>query len=599
MDPVRYRQIEEDLNALDQALLAKDREKASLLATKLKEFTKEHCKKPLPLVILEYIIGFGFALLIATIVRQTWFELYEIPTGSMRPTLREKDRLTVTKTAFGINVPMQTEHFMFDPKLVKRGGIVIFSADNLPLTDTDDRYFWIFPAKKRFIKRLVGKPGDSLYFYGGKLYGVDKEGRPLEELQNAPEMQKLEYIPFIGFDGHVGINPFNQTTYSHFNKSIGRFAITSFNSLSGEVFNGKKWVKEQPQALKEPHKEIKAFADYFGIKNFAMSRLLNEEELKNLYPNETFDKGVLYLELSHTPTLSQPLFQRRGLVTVPVLQPKKAIIPLTEEHLNRLMDTLYTARFVVKEGQAKRYDVSDQTFSPFDARLPGVEEGTYEFYNGKAIKIGSFAITSDVPKTSALYKRDPQTIETLYNLGIQFDNHLSPSKNPFLFPNRYAYFRDGSLYLMGKEILARDDPTLVAFNKKEAEKEQSDADYIAFKDLGAPLKDGVIDAEFIRTFGITVPERNYLVLGDNHAMSSDGRVFGFVPEENLQGAPSLIIWPPGERMGFPKNSPYPTFNTPRSIVWVIGALSAIAYFGWLEHQKRRPQFKRKKSLKET
>ena len=59
--------------------------------------------------------------------------------------------------------------------------------------------------------------------------------------------------------------------------------------------------------------------------------------------------------------------------------------------------------------------------------------------------------------------------------------------------------------------------------------------------LWAASKDGKYDVDFIRAFGITVNPKNYFVLGDNHAMSGDGRLFGFVPDNNLQGAPSLIL----------------------------------------------------------
>lgn len=112
--------------------------------------------------------------------------------------------------------------------------------------------------------------------------------------------------------------------------------------------------------------------------------------------------------------------------------------------------------------------------------------------------------------------------------------------------------------------------------------------YIAFKDNEPPLKDGQYDAEFIRTFGVTVPNRHYLVLGDNHAMSADSRVFGFVPEENLQGAPSLILWPPGERWGFPLQKPYPILNLPRMIVWSIVGICALVWYLIYRRNLRRP-----------
>jgi len=42
---------------------------------------------------------------------------------------------------------------------------------------------------------------------------------------------------------------------------------------------------------------------------------------------------------------------------------------------------------------------------------------------------------------------------------------------------------------------------------------------------------------------IEVPEGHYFVLGDNSGSSSDGRFWGFVPEENVIGRAELIYWP--------------------------------------------------------
>lgn len=589
--------LEEDMAALDKALQANQRTDASDIAKRIEGFGDKHCKKTVLEYSWELVLALLFALVIATIVRQMWFEPYEIPTGSMRPTFREQDHLTVTKTAFGINFPLETKHLYFDPALVQRGSVLIFSGDGLPLPDVDTTYFGIFPYKKRYIKRLIGKPGDALYFYGGRLYGVDSEGHDIKELRDTPWMQNLEHIPFLSFEGDMSAFGQNSVLFNQMHKPTGKVSFSVLGQVNGEVYNGKEWVKDQPQAQTTPHDSIKTYSDLLGMRNYAVARLVTKEELKNFSEgNEDLEDGILYLQLHHTPSLTfpKPLIQRGipGGIGIPGYS---TFIPLQQKHLDAIMDNLYTARFVVENGKGMRYGLGDRHVGADSPPFRGVPDGTYEFYFGKATKINWGGIPTDVAKDSPLYSHDAENVQKLFNLGIEMSTVYAPRpNNPTLFPHRYAYFRDGELYLMGKPIIKKDDPTLVSFNKREQEKQEKSSTkspYVAFKDYGAPLKeDGTIDTDFIRTFGITVPEKQYLVLGDNHAMSADSRVFGFVPQDNIQGAPYWIIWPPGDRLGSPPQKPYPFMNIPRAIVWGIVGLIFIIWYVWHRRSLRQPIF---------
>lgn len=569
-----------DLKNLEVAIWDKEREKASDLAHKITDFTNANFRKTPLQYVLEITIAIIIALAIAIVVRQMWFELYEIPTGSMRPSFKEQDHLTVSKTAFGLNIPLMTSHFLFEPNLVKRGGVIIFSGDGIPLPDTNTNYFGIFPYKKRYVKRLIGKPGDILYFYGGKIYGIDKEGKSIEELLEDPWMKKIEHIPFLSFEGERSFYQNNQMIFRLMNIPLAKFQVGALGTVKGEIFDGKQWIKEDPFS-KENKDKIHSYGNFWGIDNFAMARLLTKEELENYTPFQAKDvgEGLLYLELRHHPNLTYPIprLTKEGLRAQ--VSTFTTVIPLQEHHLQAIMDNLYTCRFVIKNGKGKRYDAESSSFRDGSPKFTNIPDGTYEFYFGKAQQIGWKGWTTTLPKDHPLY--DLANVQKLFNLGIEMDTYFEPHSSSQSFSHRYAYFRDGNLYLMGAPILKKGDPTLTAFLENEENKVQKASQtqpYLPFKDPGPPIKDGVLNKEFIKIFGLKVPEKHYLVLGDNHAMSADSRVFGFVPEANLQGVPSFIFWPPGERWGSPPQTPYQLLTQPRLIVWSIAVAALLLWY---------------------
>ncbi len=96
----------------------------------------------------------GVALLLAFVIKVFVFELYRIPSGSMRLTLLEGDRIVVVKFIYGPRMPFINYRFpgLREPKL---GDIVVFKAPNDPM--------------KPYIKRFIASEGETVEISNGKL----------------------------------------------------------------------------------------------------------------------------------------------------------------------------------------------------------------------------------------------------------------------------------------------------------------------------------------------------------------------------------------------------------------------------------------------
>ncbi len=604
-------EFEADLRTLDRSLLNKRKQEALESAKRVRLFIKKHFPKSALDQVKEVMGALAFALVVAFLIRQFWFELYEVPTGSMRPTVQELDRLVVSKTTFGLNIPFTEKPLFFSDDLIRRAGIIVFTTKGMDVPDSDMLYFHLFPGKKRFIKRAMGKPGDALYFYGGQVYGVDKEGNGITDLTNPHFLErygieKIDHIPYITFDGKMvvgkSISPhvYDSVQLKQMNEKVGEMQLTRTGKIEGKFFYNGEWITDKPDALKAPRENPVSYSDLWGIGNYAMARLLTKEQTQSFYGKAPENGDAeLYLELRHTPNFTYPKPEMRrdeqGRIH-PMLTPFATVIPLGKSHLEALQKALFTARFFIKDGRAYRYQegrARPQRYE-FDPLFPGVPDGLYEFYYGTGYRVHFGGITTKLPNDHPLYSSDPENIQKLFNLGLGFNLVFEPmAANQPYNPQRFAYYRDGDLYVMGAPILKSSDPTLIRFTQSELEKQKNsgrEAPYIAFVDHGPPLKDGEIDKEFIQAFGLKIPENGVLALGDNYAMSADSRDFGFVPTENLRGSPSFTFWPPGKRLGPPPQPPYPWITPTNLIVGSLVFLIAAALWIYIARRNKTSYF---------
>lgn len=578
LDQYTRESIELYLQALRAAILKKDSFEAKRMAKELEQASLRLMPKSSFDKVRDFIGGILFALIVAVLIRTTWFELYTIPTGSMRPTLKEEDYLVVSKTDYGINVPLQLAHFYFDPNLVQRGSIIVFNGGNMDIADCDTVYFYLFPGKKQFVKRLIGKPGDTIYFYGGHLYGIDAEGHEIAEYRNVSCFQDLEHIPMIRFEGKIESAQNGSLVFHQMNSPIAKF----FRNGSSEMIARRDPAKAPtPSTVKNVISDRARYnySDFLGMKNFAMARLLTRAEMFLIHPEVQREDGLLYLELTHHPTLQGAKF--------PDLAVSHSIIPLQERHLKAISEHMTTCRFQVKNGTVSRLGWNTKGLASFSPKLPGVPDGTYEIQDGKAYKLpfptipflGIFTngVTRELPSDHPLYSQKPEVLHKLYNLGFEPLNHYLPNqKNQKAKPSRYAYFRNGDLYLMGGQVIRKGDPILETYVASEKQKSTP------FIDMGPPT------LEEIRRFGLKLPEKMYLALGDNHAMSADSREFGFVPEDNLKGGVSFLFSPPGERWGRPAQPAQPHATFPNLLVWTLFSIAGLSSSLYIRRKMKKP-----------
>ena len=106
-----------------------------------------------------------YAILIALLVRTVGYEPFNIPSGSMIPTLLIGDYLFVSKFSYGYSryslpfgLPLIPGRILFSEP--ERGDVVVFK---LPSDNSSD-----------YIKRIVGLPGDTIQVVGGVLQINDK-----------------------------------------------------------------------------------------------------------------------------------------------------------------------------------------------------------------------------------------------------------------------------------------------------------------------------------------------------------------------------------------------------------------------------------------
>jgi signal peptidase I len=130
---------------VEAALRGDDADQARKAISALDERMDQSLSSARKSTLREYSESIGVAIAIALVLRAFVVEAFQIPSGSMIPTLEVGDHIFVSKFAYGLGIPF-TDVKILELRQPERGDVIVFKYPIEPGTD--------------YIKRVVGLPGD-------------------------------------------------------------------------------------------------------------------------------------------------------------------------------------------------------------------------------------------------------------------------------------------------------------------------------------------------------------------------------------------------------------------------------------------------------
>ncbi len=115
---------------------------------------RKHVKLKLLRFLREWVRPLLVIVVVVGSLRSAVADWNDVPTGSMKPTILEGDRIFVNKLAYDLKVPF-TNWCLFEWEGPQRGDVIVFFSPE---------------SGERLVKRVVGAPGDRIALRNNRLY---------------------------------------------------------------------------------------------------------------------------------------------------------------------------------------------------------------------------------------------------------------------------------------------------------------------------------------------------------------------------------------------------------------------------------------------
>ncbi len=146
------------------------------------------------------IFIFIWVILIALFLRWSMLEVYVLPFHGMMPTLFPNDHVIVNKMAYGLRWPFSSR-YVSNWSEPKRGEVIVFRSP--------------FDPDSLSIRRVIGIPGDRIFFENGNLYINEKK-----VIKRLPSLRKKDFSWVRDEDFSDGGKTEDKSHYVHWEETL-------------------------------------------------------------------------------------------------------------------------------------------------------------------------------------------------------------------------------------------------------------------------------------------------------------------------------------------------------------------------------------------
>ena len=165
--------------------------------------------------------GYFIPLFIIFILRTFLYEPYQIPSGSMMPGLKVGDFLLVDKNSYGLKVNRVGEPFALTQS-PDYGDVVVFIPSNNPVP---------------YVKRLIGKPGDSIRIIDKKIF---INGTPVNKTYLKTEKETITKR-FRNSSGQI-FSRDKEVVVDYFTETLGNKSFVTRNIRDENIQYPSEWT---------------------------------------------------------------------------------------------------------------------------------------------------------------------------------------------------------------------------------------------------------------------------------------------------------------------------------------------------------------------